>query len=268
MKPIKIKKLFENESLIALDKPAGISVHGDGKRKEFTVADFILKNYKKIALVGENVFVNIDGKEVEIKKPGIVHRLDKDTTGVLIVAKNQDAYINLKNQFLNHKVKKEYLAVVYGNLKNETGIIDYAIARSRSDFRKKEIVKVSSIGEEKFRGEERESLTRYRVVKRFEFKGVKLTLVAFLPESGRMHQIRIHSKSIGHPIVGDHLYGPNNSLTNKKLEKEIFGSKKSSGKVRQLLHAKTISLHSPHTGELLKIESPLPKDFGFMDFLK
>lgn len=254
---MKIQKLFENESVIALDKPAGVSVHGDGKRKEFTVADFVLENFKKLKNVGENVFVNVEGKDVEIKKPGIVHRIDKETTGVLLLAKNQGSYLNLKEQFQNHKIRKEYLALVHGNIRNETGIIDYPIARSKSDFRKKEIVKVSIEGEEKFRGEERESLTRYKVVKRLEFAGITCTLAVFFPESGRTHQIRVHAKSIGHPIVGDHLYGPKNL----KVEKAIFGKYP----VRQLLHAKSITFHDPLSGEVVKVEAPLPSDFDFLN---
>lgn len=247
-----LKPIFENENMFVFSKPSGMSVHKDGKREEYTFSDFLLKNYKNLKGVGENILTFHDGQEFIIEKPGIVHRLDKDTTGALVVAKNQDSYINLKNQFQNHKVKKEYIALVYGDVRHDTGIIDASIARNKNDFRKKEIVRVSGDGL-MHRGEEREALTRYRVIKRLEIGGTRLTLVAFYPETGRTHQIRIHAKSIGHPIVGDYLYGHKN----EKLEKEIFGKQK----VRQLLHAKSITLHNPHTGELLKIEAEYPKDY-------
>ncbi len=243
---MKIKVLFENSNLLVLDKPAGFVVHGDGKNKQDSISEYILKNYKKIKGVGENLMAKIGGKIVEIEKPGIVHRLDKDTSGALVVAKNKSAYENLKNQFQEHKVKKEYIALVWGNLKHDTGIVDAAIARSKTDFRKKETVSFKS------RGEVREALTRYKVVKRLSILGEKVTLVAFYPETGRMHQIRIHSKTIGHAIVGDHLYG----RVNSKFEKKYFGKLP----VRQLLHARAISVHNPETGELIKVESPLPKD--------
>jgi 23S rRNA pseudouridine1911/1915/1917 synthase len=177
--------------------------------------------------------------------------LDKDTSGCLIVAKTEQSYAFLKKQFQEHKVKKEYIALVWGSVKNDTGIINIPIARSASDFRKKQAVNnpFSSI----FRGEERNALTRYRVDKRFEINGKKVSLVTFFPETGRMHQIRVHSKSLGHPIVGDHLYGPRVL----DIEKKIFGRKK----VRQLLHAKSITFTSLDSSKTLKIESKIPKEF-------
>ncbi len=245
---VKIKILFENKNLLVLDKPAGFAVHGDGKINQKTIAEYILKNFPKLKGVGEN----LSG----IEKPGIVHRLDKDTTGCLVVAKNQESYENLKHQFQAKKIKKEYIALVWGNVKNDTGIIDLPIARSKSDFRKKEIVKITSSNKEKFRGEEREALTRYKVLQRLEMFGEKVTLVAFFPETGRTHQIRIHSKSLGHPIVGDHLYGP----TKESFEKKYFKNIKIKNNTRQLLHAKSITFFDPGEGEQVKIESPLPKD--------
>lgn len=253
-----IKKLFENENVLVLDKPAGFVVHGDGKTKLPSISEYILKNFKKIKGVGENLIVRIGDKDTEIQKPGIVHRLDKDTSGCLIIAKNNSAYENLKNQFQAHKVRKEYLALVWGSVKHDTGIIDAPIARSKSDFRKKEIVKITSSANEKFRGEEREALTRYKVLNRFSLFGEKVSLVVFFPESGRMHQIRIHSKSIGHPIVADHLYGK----INKKFEDKFFKNSISKNKTRHLLHAKSITFFNPATGEQIKVESPIPKDFG------
>jgi 23S rRNA pseudouridine1911/1915/1917 synthase len=144
----------------------------------------------------------------------------------------------------------------WGNLKHDTGIIDSPIARSKNDFRKKEVVKKTSSHMERFRGEEREAMTRYKVLKRLELFGEKVTLVAFFPETGRTHQIRIHSKSIGHPIVGDHLYGPDKA----EFEKKFFKNTKLKNNTRQLLHARAISFFDPGTGEMLKVESPLPKN--------
>lgn len=250
----KIKILFENKNLVVLDKPAGFVVHGDGKTKQDTLADYILKNFKKIKGVGENMIIGTAPELIEIQKPGIVHRLDKDTSGCLIIAKNKEAYENLKNQFKSHKVRKEYVALVWGEVKFDTGIIDAAIARSKSDFRKKEIVKVTSDATQKFRGEERAATTRYKVLKRLNLFGQKVTLVKFFPETGRMHQIRIHAKSIGHPIVGDHLYGK----TDSKFEKAFFQK----SPIRHLLHAKSIAFHNPESGELIKVESEVPKDWA------
>jgi 23S rRNA pseudouridine1911/1915/1917 synthase len=266
---MKIKVLFENTNLLVLDKPAGLAVHGDGKTKRETVVDFIFQKYKNIKGVGENMFVNImEGKterKVEIHRPGIVHRLDKDTSGVLIIAKTADAYENLKKQFQEHKIRKEYTAVLLGDVKFDTGIIDTPIARSKSDFRKKEVVK-KVIGKDNepledtnVRGGEREAMTRYKVGKKITLLGQKMSVVTFFPETGRMHQLRVHAKSIGHPIIGDHLYGPRN----EELEEKVFGKSKSINKVRQLLHAKSVTFFNPGTGAELKVIAPLPKDFAF-----
>jgi len=261
---MKIKVLFENKNLLVLDKPAGYVVHGDGSaKKQKSIADYILKNYKKIKGVGENVFIESEGKAgkktIEIQKPGIVHRLDRDTTGCLIIAKTQDSFINLKNQFQTRKIKKEYTALVWGHIKNDTGIINAPIARSRQDFRKKEVVSIRR-GEKStellFRGEERDALTRYKVLERLAVFGEKVTLVSFYPDTGRMHQIRIHSKSIGHPIVGDDLYGIKNTKT-EKFSTKLFGKTTP----HQLLHARAITLFNPNSGETIKVEAPLPKEF-------
>jgi len=252
---MKIKVLFENKNLLVLDKPAGIVVHGDGKTKQPSISDYILKNFKKLKGVGENLTLEVNGKEVVVEKPGVVHRLDKDTTGCLLVAKNQNSFENLKGQFQNHKIKKEYVGLVWGHVKNDTGIIDMPIARSKSDFRKKEVVTVRR-GEnaaDLHRGEERDAITRYKVLKKITLFGEKLTLVTFFPQTGRMHQLRIHTKSIGHPIVGDYLYGPKK----EKFEKKFFEK----FTVRHLLHARAITFINPESGESIKVESPLPKDF-------
>lgn len=249
---MKIKKLYDDKNIMVVDKPAGVAVHGDGKTKQPTVSEYVLKNFKKLKGVGENMTVLVGGKEVEIERPGIVHRLDKDTSGALIIAKNNAAYKKLKNQFQDKKIKKEYIALVWGTLKHDTGIIDLPIARSKGDFRKKSIVAKAMTDKGNFRGVQRDALTRYKVLGRGMLHGEKVTLATFFPETGRTHQIRIHAKSIGHPIVGDHLYGP----IKNAFEKKIFGK----NKVRHLLHAKSLTFHNPENGEMIKVESPLPKE--------
>lgn len=243
----KIKILFENESVVVLDKPAGVNVFG---------SDFLTVQKK----VGEQKEVknSIDAylqKSSKTKNYHIVHRLDKDTSGCLVVAKTEFAFKLLKQQFQDKKVKKEYLAVVWGWPKFETGIINFPIARSKSDFRKKEVVTHSFL-DSLFRGEKREAVTRYKLEKKFEKFGEKLSLIKFYPETGRTHQIRVHSKSFGHPIVGDQLYGPRGSRA-EKLAKKIFKIKK----IRHLLHAEKVSFFSPGNGHLVGVQSPTPKEF-------
>src|SRR3989344_2338939 len=129
---MKIKILYEDANILAMDKPSGISVHGDGKTKEKTLVDWILTNYPKMKNVGEPIVSN----GVEILKPGIVHRLDKETSGVLLLAKNQKAYEVLKKQFQGRTLQKTYVAIVNGWLKNDKGIVNKPICRSPSDFRR------------------------------------------------------------------------------------------------------------------------------------
>jgi 23S rRNA pseudouridine1911/1915/1917 synthase len=254
---MKVKVLFENEDVLVLDKPAGISVHGDGKRAEYTIAEYVAENFPQVVGVGEDVTLN----GVEVKRPGIVHRLDKDTSGCLIIAKNQKSYNNLKQQFQEHLIKKEYVALVHGWLKNESGIIDLPLARSRADFRK-QTTAIHRKGGDEHRGEERAAVTRYKVLERKVLKlvdengkekEVKVSLATFFPLSGRMHQIRVHSSSIGHSIVGDNLYG----RKDVDLEKIIFGSEKP----RQLLHAHKVTFTNLD-GNQTTANSPLPKEFA------
>jgi 23S rRNA-/tRNA-specific pseudouridylate synthase len=157
----------------------------------------------------------------------------------------------------------------------DTGLINLPIARSKNDFRKKEVVKAVGLVQGAaqsagagfrtlWRGEERDAVTRYKVIKRVEKFGEKLSVVAFYPETGRTHQIRVHAKSIGHPIVGDNLYGPRSDKS-EKLENKIFkvtSKLKREKKVRHLLHAKSIQFLSPETGEVKRLESKPPKEFN------
>ncbi len=235
---MKIKVLYEDKDILAIDKPSGISVHPDGKSKELTITDWVLKNYPKIKGVGEPITFN----NQEIDRPGIVHRLDKDTSGVLLLAKNQKAYEFLKNQFKGREIKKIYHAIVSGWVNppagRDNGIINKPIGRSPSDFRRR-------LAGRGARGELREAVTEYKVLKKFT-SGEKFTYLEVKPKTGRTHQIRVHLKFLNHPVVGDTLYNPKGP----KLK----------GIDRLALHAKSIEFKNLK-GETVKIESPLPKEF-------
>lgn len=215
----KIKIIYEDDNILAVNKPAGLLVHGPD-----SLVDWLIEKYPEIKKVGEDP-----------ERPGIVHRLDKDTSGVLLVAKNQKEFEYLKKQFQDRKIKKKYIALVEGNIKDKEGIINLPIAKSKSDFRKR-----SAVG--KTIGKEREAVTEYKVIKKFE----KFTLVEAYPKTGRTHQIRVHFKAIGHPVVCDKLYGP---------KKQICPS----GLTRQFLHANAIEFNLPD-GSRLQLEADLPRD--------
>ena len=266
---MKIKILYEDKDILAINKPSGISVHSDGKTKEKTITDWILKNYPKLKGVGEPVAFN----EQEIDPPGIVHRLDKETSGVLIIVKTKKAFAHFKKQFMNREIKKTYHAIVSGWVKNDHGIINKPIGRSPSDFRRR-------LAGRGARGELREAITEYKVLKRFEAEAepcnifyargsqpvlgegrsakkyykvpLKFTHLEIHPKTGRTHQIRVHMKYINHPIACDSLYAPKNPYPK--------------GLNRLALHAKSIEFNLPAQtgnpkGKIIKIESPLPPEF-------
>jgi len=254
---MKIKILYEDKDILAIDKPSGISVHADGRSKEKTITDWVLKNYPKMKNVGESIFVD----DKEIKRPGIVHRLDRDTSGVLILAKNKKAHEFLKNQFKDREVKKTYNTIVSGWVKNDHGIINKPIGRSPADFRRR-------LAGRGARGELREAITEYKVLKRFNAlasskflplrpqagpSGIKIskmptrfTFLEVKPKTGRTHQIRVHMKFLNHPVACDSLYDPK-GFCPKELN-------------RLALHAKSIEFKNLK-GKTIKIESPLPKNF-------
>ena len=232
---MKIKILFEDKDILAIDKPAGISVHPDGRTKGKTITDWVLKNYPKMKDVGEPMFF----EEKEIKRPGIVHRLDKDTSGVLLIVKTKKSFAHFKKQFMNREIKKVYNAIVSGWVKNDRGIINKTIGRSPNDFRKK-------LAGRGARGELREAITEYRVLKRFKMGVNKFTFLEIRPKTGRTHQIRVHMKFINHPVVCDSLYDAG-GVCPKSIS-------------RMALHAKSITFKNLKK-EDVKVESPLPKEF-------
>jgi len=229
---MKIEKLFENKEVLVVNKPAGLVVHDDGKTKEDTLCDWLLENYPKIEEVGEPLILS-DG--TKINKPGIVHRLDKETSGVLLIAKNQVSFFNLKQQFQNRAIKKTYKTFVWGKMKEDEGEIKRPIGRSKNDFRLWSAQRGA-------RGQMREAITEYKVLQKNEnFSFLEINL-----KTGRTHQIRVHLKAINHPVVGDKLYAP------KRDYALGFG--------RTALHAFSIEF-ALDGGEKVKVEAFLPADF-------
>ncbi len=213
---IPLNIIYEDEDLLVIDKPAGLTVHPAPGHPSHTLVNAILSHFPDLADVGDSL------------RPGIVHRLDKDTSGVMLVAKNRTAQLNLSDQFKAHSVVKTYLVLVKGRLTPEQGIIEAPIGR---DLRNRKRMAVVAEG--------REARTEYRVVK---YLG-SYTLLEVMPETGRTHQIRVHLSAIGYPVVGDGVYGI-----------------KSPHLSRQFLHASRLGFKLPSSGEYVEFSSELPSD--------
>ncbi|MGI5855158.1 MAG: RluA family pseudouridine synthase [Candidatus Merdivicinus sp.] len=213
--------VYEDGELLVVNKPKGMVVHPAAGNPDGTLVNALLFH------CGESLS-GING----VIRPGIVHRIDKDTSGLLIVAKNDRAHQSLAEQIAAHSFTRIYNAVVYGSLKEEKGTVSAAIGRHPSD--RKRMAVLSSGG--------REAVTHYRVLERFP----GFTLVECRLETGRTHQIRVHMAHIGHPVAGDPVYGPKRCIT------ELRG---------QCLHARVIGFVHPSTGEYLEFDSGLPAYF-------
>jgi len=226
--------ITQTKDYALINKPAGLVVHSNGKTEEKTLCDFLLEHFPEIENVGEPIILQ---NGTIIKKPGIVHRLDRETSGIMLVALNQEAFTYFKELFKNREVKKTYHAFVYENIKEDSGVIDKPIGRSRNDFRQWQ-------AGSKARGEMRDAVTEFRVMGRSTDKS--FTFVEAMPKTGRTHQIRVHFKHLSHPLVADALYAPNrgNQL----------------GFERMALHSKKIEFTGPD-GVLVEAEAPYPDDF-------
>lgn len=248
--------LFENKYLLVINKPAGIVVHSDGKTDEPSICDWVIENYPKIAGVGEPARTP-EGKTVD--RPGIVHRLDRETSGAMIIAKTQEAFEYLKLEFQEHRVQKTYNAFVWGSMKEDKGKIERPIGRSKNDFRKWSAERFA-------RGELRPAVTEYKVLERYDANEVsiaagakpnaatknvsdRITYIEAYPKTGRTHQIRVHFKAINHPVLGDTLYAPK-----KPKGEEALGFE------RLALHARRIEF-TDMNGKPVAVEAPLPEDF-------
>jgi 23S rRNA pseudouridine1911/1915/1917 synthase len=230
MKDIEI--IYENKDIIVVNKPAGMMVHGVAGKisAKPTLTDILLKKYPEIKTVGDEPAL----------RPGIVHRLDKDTSGVMVVARNQKSFEYLKSLFKTRDIKKTYVAVVSGIPKEKQGIIDQPIGIKNGTTKR-------SIQSEKMA---KPAVTEYEVMKIAEAEdghGTKspFALLSVSPKTGRTHQIRVHLKSIGHPIVGDALYGP---------------KKQPPWASRLMLHAASIEFSDGHGGRM-RFDAEVPKEF-------
>jgi 23S rRNA pseudouridine1911/1915/1917 synthase len=228
--------LFETEDMVVINKPVGIMVHPDGKSDKKTVSDWVLETYPSVSGVGEPMM--IDGKIID--RPGIVHRLDEETSGALIIAKTQESFELLKKQFQDHTIVKEYHSFVWGHFKETTGVVDVAIGRNKNDFRRWHAGRG-------VRGEVRESVTAWEAVHQFvDEHGEQFTFIHLFPKTGRTHQLRVHMKYLQRPIVSDHLYAP--------TKPDALGFE------RVALHAAKITFTGKN-GEKTTVSAPYLPDF-------
>jgi len=226
-----MKIIYEDNNLIVIDKPAGLVVHPGAGNEKNTIVDWLLQNYPEIEKLNWP----------DMNRPGIVHRLDKDTSGLMILAKNPKVLEKLQGLFQTHNIKKTYLALVYGKLEKPDGEITGFISRD-PNARRQQTAK--SIHFDFQPGKMRQAKTEYKVIKEYRYQNYDLTLVEAMIETGRMHQIRVHFKSIGHPVIGDPTYNIKHS---KRISKEL-------GLNRQFLHAYKLAFNN------FKFESQLPTD--------
>ena len=217
---IPIEIIYEDTDIIVVNKPKGMVVHPANGNPDGTLVNAIMAICKD----------SLSGIGGEIR-PGIVHRLDKDTSGLLIVAKNDKAHVNMSEQIKNHEVKKTYIALVRGCIKENEATIDMPIGRSNSDRKKMAVNKNG-----------KNAVTHIKVLKRYD----KYTLLEINIETGRTHQIRVHLSHIGLPVIGDYIY------SNGKNEFGVVG---------QCLHAKELEFKHPISGDHMKLQAPLPKYF-------
>ena len=234
--------LFEDEHLIVINKAAGVVVHPSVGHPSGTLVNYLLHHCQDLSGIGG------------VLRPGIVHRLDKDTSGILVVAKTDDAHQNLSEQFKEHSVKRQYQTMVWGVPEKEHGVINAALRRH--PVRRKDMSIVENENpEESEREKGKYAVTHWRVLQRFEFS----TLLACRLETGRTHQIRVHLTSIGHPVIGDPQYGKSPLKRLQSVSVEL--SQTIANFRRQALHAEILGFKHPSSGEWVEFLVPIPADF-------
>lgn len=244
--------VYEDDDLAIVNKPAGMMVHAgagatDSARNRGTLVNALLHHFKKLSAVGGDL------------RPGIVHRLDRATSGLMVVAKNDESHRRLAKQFSAREVHKTYLALVQGCPKKDSGTIRSAISRHSQ--------KRTRMTTRGFGG--RDAVTHYKIVRKIDSPYGKFALVEVKIETGRTHQIRVHMSSLGHPVVGDALYGAPSELRSQSNKKRPAGMPATIAMERNFLHSAALELTHPRTKEALKFSRPLPKELAdLMDSLE
>jgi len=216
---IKLKVIYEDDDILVIDKPSGLVVHPGAGNLSGTLVNALLAHTRNLSAVNP-------------QRPGIVHRLDKGTSGVMVVAKNNLAHLKLIKQFSTHRIKKKYIAIVKGKVECDEGIIDLPIGRHKRDFKRQAVSFVNA----------RPAVTNYKVLRRF---GDYATLLELNPQTGRTHQLRVHLAHLGHPILGDSKYGTAAQPDFPRLA----------------LHALELGIFHPQTKKFLSFSSELPAEF-------
>lgn len=213
---IPLKVLYEDDDVVVIDKPAGMVVHPGAGHETQTLVHALLHHCGALSTVSP-------------ERPGIVHRLDKETSGVMVAAKNNQTHLSLAKQFKEHSIRRRYIALVEGSISFDEGIVDVPVKRHAMDRKKMSV---------SFADEAKEAHTFYRVLGRYD----DYTALELIPQTGRTHQLRVHMSYLGHPILGDAVYG----------RKKNFS--------RLALHAKDLGFEHPSTKEFMEFSSPLPPE--------
>lgn len=222
--------MYEDRDIVVLNKPAGLLVHKAPGSEEATLADWIVKKYPETAKVG-------DAPEI---RPGIIHRLDKETSGIMTIARNQSTFDYLKKLFQERKIKKTYIALVWGKVKNKAGVIEKPIGlKGGTSKRTIHVDKAKLV---------KPAVTAYKVLKFLKLDNEEFSLVQAQPLTGRTHQIRVHFSVIGHPVVGDKLYGKKGDEFYSQLN-------------RHFLHAESLEFTKPD-GSRIQIAADLPQELS------
>ena len=220
---IPLDVIYEDEDVIVVNKPRGMVVHPAVGNYSGTLVNALLYHCRDLS--------GINGE----LRPGIVHRIDKETSGLIIAAKNDKAHRGLVEQWQTREVKRHYKALLHGSMGEPGGVVDAPIGRHPKDRKKMAVVPLTG----------KRAVTNYKVLERF----ARYTLIEAKLDTGRTHQIRVHTQYLGHPVVGDIIYGPKG---------------KSAVKIGMLLHSATMEFRQPITGEVIRLEAPVPEDFAKM----
>jgi 23S rRNA pseudouridine1911/1915/1917 synthase len=216
---IPLEIVFEDDDILVINKPTGLTTHPASGHYSHTLVNALLHYGCSLSTINGPL------------RPGIVHRLDKDTSGVMVVAKNDFAHLDLAEQFRRHSVKRKYIAIVKGRLEHDQGIIDYPLSRDPQNRLKMKV---------DFQKKSKQALTRFKVLKRYN----QATVVELFPHTGRTHQLRVHLNFLGHPILGDARYGKRGQFKRLKL------------------HAKVLGFQHPRTNKFIEFHSQLPQCFS------